>query len=153
MTGYAGSRDYVGNLKSSWRTPHWSQNPPEKDDPAPLVGDFDPLVASSVWLFCAWHSQREGRSLPGQVRDHIFQWDVGISVGFSTGTTGSLRNPESRRTPSIVIYVLYTEGMDVRCPRWGGAGGKILTLYQYKHFYYIFLQPLTDTGCSAIYGE
>ena len=54
MTGYAGSRDYVGNL--------WS-----------IVADSDPLVASSVHRTPA-------------------QGSVGISVGFSTETTGSLRN-------------------------------------------------------------
>ena len=59
---------------------------------------------SSVRGFCARNSQREGRSLPRLGRDHLFQWDVGISVGFSTGTTGSLRNPETRRTPSYVRY-------------------------------------------------
>ena len=37
--------------------------------------------------------QREGRG-------PLFQWNVGISVGFSTETTGPLRNPETRRTPS-----------------------------------------------------
>ena len=49
--------------------------------------------------FCARNSQREGRSLPRQGRDHLFQWDVGIIVGFSTDTIGSLRNPETRRNP------------------------------------------------------
>ena len=29
-----------------------------------------------------------------------FQWGMGISAGFFTETTGSLRNPETRRTPS-----------------------------------------------------
>ena len=75
MTGYAGSRDYVGN-----RTP-------------------------------AQNSQRKGRSLSQQGRDNLFQWDVGTSVGFFTETTGSLRNPETLRTPSYVciLYItLYT---------------------------------------------
>ena len=45
----------------------------------------------------AQNSQREGRSLPRQGRDHLFQWNVGISVGFFTETTGNLRNPETRR--------------------------------------------------------
>ena len=38
--------------------------------------------------------QREGRSLPREGRGPLFQWDVGISVGFFTKTTGSLRNPD-----------------------------------------------------------
>ena len=63
---------------------------------------IDPLVAISVWVFCARNSQREGRSLPRQGRDHLFQWGMGISVGFFTETTGSLRNTETRRTPSYV---------------------------------------------------
>ena len=42
-------------------------------------------------------------SLPREGRDHLFQWDVGISVGFSKCTTGFLRNHETRRcTPSYV---------------------------------------------------
>ena len=63
MTGYAASRDYVGNLQSPWRTPHLSTestHPTEKQDPDPLVADFDPLVASPVRVFCAQNSQREG---------------------------------------------------------------------------------------------
>ena len=57
-------------------------------------------------MFCTLNSQREGRSLPRQGRDHLFQWNVGISVGFSTETTGSLRNPETRRGAAYpVIYV------------------------------------------------
>ena len=48
-------------------------------------------------FFCARNSQR---SLPRQGRDHLFQWDVWISVGFFTETTGSLRNPETLRNPS-----------------------------------------------------
>ena len=48
----------------------------------------------------AQNLQREGRSLPREGRDHLFQWEVGISVGFSTETTGSQRNPETRRNPS-----------------------------------------------------
>ena len=58
--------------------------------------------ASSVRVFCARNSQREGRSLPRQGRNHLSQWDVGISVGFFTETAGSLRNPETRRTPSYM---------------------------------------------------
>ena len=105
MTSYAGFRDYVGSLKSPWRTLHWSPHPTEKEDPDSLVENSDPLVASSVRVFWARNSQREGRSLPREGRGPLFQWDVGISVGFSTGTTGSLRNPETRRTPSNVCNI------------------------------------------------
>ena len=100
MTGYARSRDYVENLSRLYRTPHWSQHPTEKDDPGPVVADSDPLVANSVQVFCARNSQREGRILPQQGQNHLFHWDVGISVGFFTETTGSLRNPETRHSPS-----------------------------------------------------
>ena len=41
-----------------------SPSPTEKDDPDPVVADSDPLVASSVQVFCARNSQRQGRSLP-----------------------------------------------------------------------------------------
>ena len=58
--------------------------PTEKEDPDPLVEDSDPLVARSV---------HRGQGF-------LFQWDVGISVGFSKETTGSLRNPKTWRTPS-----------------------------------------------------
>ena len=60
------------------------------------------FVASSVRVFCARNSQQEGRSLPRKGRDHLFQWGVGISVGFSKETSGSLRNTETRRTPSYL---------------------------------------------------
>ena len=53
------------------------------------------------------NSQREGRSLPRQGRGPLFQWDVGISVGFFTETTGSLRNPETRRNPSYTYMKEY----------------------------------------------
>ena len=78
----------------------------EKDYPDPLVADSEPLVASSMRVFCARNSQREGRSRPREVLDHLFQWDVGISVGFSTGTIGSLRNPETRYTPSYTCRLV-----------------------------------------------
>ena len=93
-------REPVVSVKNPTLIPTY---PTEKDDPDPDVADSDPLVASSMRVFCARNSQREGRSLPRHGRDHLFLWDVvGISVGFSTGTTGSLRNPETRRrTPSF----------------------------------------------------
>ena len=68
----------------------------------PVVADSKPLVVSSVWVLCARNSQREGRSLLQQGWDHLFQWGMGISAGFLTETTGSLRNAETRRTPSYV---------------------------------------------------
>ena len=43
----------------------------KKDDPDPVVAASDPLVASSVRVNCAQNSQREGRSLPRQGRDHL----------------------------------------------------------------------------------
>ena len=48
MTKYVGSQDYVGNLQSSWRTPHQSTHPTEDQD-------SDPLVVRAV------HRTRKGR--------------------------------------------------------------------------------------------
>ena len=79
----------------------------EKDNPDPVVADSDPLVVKSVHRTPAQNSQREGRSLPQQGWDHLFQCDVGISVGFFTVTTGSLPNPETRHIPSCVISKYY----------------------------------------------
>ena len=59
--------------------------------------------------FCARNSQKEGRSLLRQSRDHIFQWDVGVSMGLFTESTGSLRNPETRRIPSYVVTDILTD--------------------------------------------
>ena len=50
----------------------------------------------------AQNSQREGRNLPRQGRDHLVQLGMGISLGFFTETTGSLPNPGVRRSPSYV---------------------------------------------------
>ena len=44
--------------------------------------------------------QRESRSLPREGRDPLFSGMWGSVWGFSTETTGSLRNPETWRTPS-----------------------------------------------------
>ena len=86
-----------------------TQHPTEKDDPDPVVADSDTLLASSVHRTPAQNSQREGQSLPGQGRGHLFRWDVGISVGFFTETTGSLGNPETRRTPSYITRAVSFE--------------------------------------------
>ena len=100
MTGYAGSRDYVGNLQSPWRTPHRSTHPTEKQDSDPLVADSDLRVASSVHRTPAQNSQREGRS-------PVFQWDVWISVGSSTEIAG-FRDPAY---PVMCTSILYWECM------------------------------------------
>ena len=54
MTGYAGSRDYTGNLQSPWRTPHRSTHPTERQD-------NDHLFATR-----GSNLQLEGRSLQRQ---------------------------------------------------------------------------------------
>ena len=78
---------------------------PEKEDPDPLVKDSDPLVARSVRVRVLWTElATRGSSTTG--RGPLFQWDVGISVWFSTETTDSIRNPETRRTPSY-MYVTH----------------------------------------------
>ena len=73
------------------------------------MADSDPLVASSVRVFCARNSQREGR-------DHLIQCRMGISAGFFRETTGSLRNPETRRTPSYMEEQIHaTSGIHYAC--------------------------------------
>ena len=67
--------------------------------------DSDPLIASSGHRIPAQNSQREGRG-------PLFQWDAGISVGLSTENTGSIRNPETRRTPSYGLAYLQTYSID-----------------------------------------
>ena len=104
MTGYAGSRDYAGNPQSPWRTPQRSTHPTEKQ-----------ILTLSLRVLCTEQSQREGRSLQREGRSlqrecrrPVFQLDVWIDVGSSTGTAGSLCNPETRRTPSYVRrYLIY----------------------------------------------
>ena len=80
MTGYAGSRDYVGTPQ---RTPHRSTHSPEKQTPT-LSKEFN----VSCELFEVTRTES------------VIQWDVWISVGSSAETTGSIRNPETWRTPS-----------------------------------------------------
>ena len=63
---------------------------------------YDGVRRVSGCEFRAQNSQREGRKLPRQGRDHLFPWEVGISVGFFTETTGTIRNPETRRNPSYI---------------------------------------------------
>ena len=46
--------------------------------------DPDPLVASSVRVFCAQNLQREGRTLPREGWGPVFQLDVGIILGLGT---------------------------------------------------------------------
>ena len=50
----------------------------------------------SLRVSCTEHPHRTRNE-----RD-LFQWGIGISVGFFTETTGFLPNPETRRTPSFV---------------------------------------------------
>ena len=92
MTGYAGSRDYVRR--------------------EPVVSVKNPTLIPTP----AQNLQREGWSLPRHGRDHPFQWDVGIIVGFFTETTGSLSNPETRRTPS---YMAVCHKFETPCPKFG----------------------------------
>ena len=69
----------------------------------PLIDPNIPLekmIPTLSWQTPTRNSQREGLSLPRQGWDHLSQWDVGISFGFFTETTGSLHNPETRCTPS-----------------------------------------------------
>ena len=56
MTGYAGFRDYVGNLYSLRKEPHTGPNIPDptgKDDPDPVVADSD--LSLRVLCGCSVH--------------------------------------------------------------------------------------------------
>ena len=74
MTGYTGSRDYVGNLWSPWRTPHWSQHPTEKYDPDPVVAELR--------VRCTEH--------PNRTRNER----VGVSVTTGSGSSFSVGDGE-----------------------------------------------------------
>ena len=96
MTGYAGSQDYVGTQQSPQKTPHRSTHPTEKHTPT-LSQEF-----------CADCELFELTSNPHRTlakgSESVFQWDVRICVGSSEETAGSLRNPETRRTPSYIHW-------------------------------------------------
>ena len=65
-----------------------------------LIKNILYLLKPSRCEFRAQNSQREGRSLSRQGRDHFSQWGMGISVGFFTETTTFIRNPGVQRSPS-----------------------------------------------------
>ena len=80
--------------------PHTDSPPPPTEKMIPTLSWKTPTL--SLHRTPAQNLQREGRSHPRESRDHLYQWDVGISAGSSTETTSSQRNPETRRTPSFV---------------------------------------------------
>ena len=62
--GYnTGSLQYVGTLQSPQKTHHQSTHTTEKQVSDPFIADSNPVVASSMLVFCAQNLQQEGRSL------------------------------------------------------------------------------------------
>ena len=114
VTDYAGPRDYV-------------------------VTDSNPRVASSVRVFCACNSQREGRNLPWQGRDHFSQWGMGISVGFFTETTSFLPKPGPRHTPSCLWGTLWE---DMYYTNEASTLETILLLFEEIFWFGLILKPL-----------
>ena len=92
MTGYAGSRDYVGNLQSPSWTPHISTHPTEKQDSGPLVADPNPLVA----FLCTEH--------PHITRnDRVRVCNERVGVLLFSGMCGSVWSPSRRLQIAYVI--------------------------------------------------
>ena len=96
MTGYAGSWHFVGTPQSPQKILHISTQPTENTP------------------------TRTGLTTRGS--ETVFQWDVWIGVGSSVETAGSLRIPETRRTPSLVPnlcnawYVFKNKKISLMCP-------------------------------------
>ena len=63
--------------------------------------DYDPLVRVLCGLLITSKVRNPRRILP-KGSESVFQWNVWIGVESSAETAGSLRNPETRRTPSYV---------------------------------------------------
>ena len=62
--GYnTGSLQYVGTLQSPQKTHHQSTHTTEKQVSDPFIADSNPVVASSMLVFCAQNLQQEGQSL------------------------------------------------------------------------------------------
>ena len=102
-------RKLVVSVKNPTRIliPHWEEWSRH------VVTDSDPLVASSLRVFCAWNSQNTRKELATRgwesvtiCRDHSSQWGMRIRVGFFTETTSFLRNPRVRRNSSYVTAVM-----------------------------------------------
>ena len=100
-------------------TSHW------KDDPNPVVADSDPLVASSMRVFCARNSQWEGRSLP---------WHA-VGCRDQCGVLyGNDRFPTLSRDPTYhVIYRLYNISGRNGASKKGSVNKKIWTARLGKH--------------------
>ena len=90
MNGYAGSRDYVG-------TPHQSTHPTKKQN------------STLSQELCAGCELFEVISNPHRTlargSEFVFLWDMWICVGSSVETAESLRNLETRRTPSYGLWL------------------------------------------------
>ena len=89
MTGFTGSRDYVGTPQSPQKTPHIST-----------------LRPSRCW-FCAGCELFEVTSNPHITRNERVgvSFFSGIGVGYSAETAGSLHHPETRRNPPYVDII------------------------------------------------
>ena len=87
MTRYAGSRDYVGNLQSPWRTP-----------------------TLLLRVLCTEHTHRIRNERVGVCNERFGVLFFSGSLdrcGVPTETEGSLRNTETRRTPSYNLSIIF----------------------------------------------
>ena len=66
--------------------------------------DSDPLVGNLCGLIISYFVRNTHKFLT-RGTEWTFQWDTQICVRSSTETVGSLRDPETRRTPSYVCPV------------------------------------------------
>ena len=115
MTWYAGSPDYVENLYYPWESHTEPQIPLKKMIPTHSW----PTPTLSLRVPCTEHSHRTHNERLGvcHKRDHLFQWDVEISVGFFADcrfTTWSRDLKITRRIKNVPcleyehIFFLYT---------------------------------------------
>ena len=92
MTGYAGSRDYVGTPQSPQKTSHISTFPTEKR--------LRTSCKNSVRVTYYFKLFATRRVFLREARSKFFSGQ--ICVRSSTETAGSLHNPEIRLTPAYV---------------------------------------------------
>ena len=96
MTEYAGSRDYVGN-RSLREEPHTDPHIPLKK-----------MIPTRLWqtptlslpVPCTKHPHRTRNERVGVCHDRVGIIFFNRMWGSVWGSSGSLRNPETRRTPS-----------------------------------------------------
>ena len=97
MTWYVRSRDYVGNLQSPWWTPNIFTHPTENRTPILLLQ----TLTLSWPVLCTEHPHRPRNERVAVCNERESCFSVGC-VGSTRKTVGSLRNPETWRTPSYI---------------------------------------------------